>query len=131
MTGDLVAFLRERLTKARSGAGDMTLFRRRSQTDPLPLAKMRQFGPSKENLEEITDFIQLRLSLITPPMFPAPDDTGRAIRALGDVAVSARVVGNLQIDQGGAAILEWATLQCIADHWRDHPDYRKEWDSIR
>jgi hypothetical protein len=108
----------------------LALGQRPEPDPPQPVAK-RQFGPTKDDLEAITDFIQLRLAIITPPMYPKPDDTGRAIRALGDVAASARVIGNLQIDQGHAAILEWAILQCIADQWRDHSDYQKEWDSIR
>jgi hypothetical protein len=106
------------------------LFRRRPEPEPPQPAAKYQFGPTKDELEAITDFIRLRLALITPPMFPRPDDRGRAIRALGDVAEGARVMGDSQIDQGGAAILEWVYLRSIADHWRDHPDYRKEWDSI-
>ncbi|TQF04774.1 hypothetical protein E6W39_24285 [Kitasatospora acidiphila] len=108
----------------------MMLFRRQPEPEHQEPPAGLQFGPTKDALEAITDFIQLRLALITPPMFPEPDDTGRAVRALGGVAASARVMAECEIDQGHAAILEWVILRDIAAHWRDHPDYQQQWDTI-
>ena len=109
------------------------LFRKPRPEPPAPTPAppaAPKYGPAATDLEAIADFIDLRLALIMPPSFPRPDDTGRAILALSDATMAARVIGKSLIQQGSNAILEWTILRNIASHWHEHPDYRSEWDSI-
>jgi len=109
----------------------MMLFRRtrpdRPETAEEPPLAIPKFGPTADDLEAIADFIALRLALITPPMFPRPDDTGRAILALRDTAAVTRAMGDSLIQMERSIALEWVILCTIADRWSDHPDYRQEW----
>jgi len=83
--------------------------------------------PTAEDIEAIADFIALRLALITPPMFPRPDDAGRAILALAGAVAGARAAATSLLMAGTTAIAPWTMLLVIAHEWRDHPDYRPEW----